>query len=149
VLARPVSQGRDNAQQASADQLERFPVLDQVGVVHDECRCGAEVDNAFRCRRHFAELVNMRHDLVAHLGLDFGDTFQVDLIDVRPHRIDRFVADIEVQFALGLGERDPELPPDAGAVARAEDGGHLRGCVAGDQRVLIAVVRHAGQFSCT
>jgi hypothetical protein len=65
VLPRELRQRRHRGHQPRAHQLERLAVLDQVRVVAHVRAGGAQVDDGARSRRLFAQVVHVRHHVVA------------------------------------------------------------------------------------
>ncbi len=100
------------------------------------------MDDAAGGRCDLTEVVDVCHDFMAQFAFEVGDAVEVDPVDGGSHLLDGRVADVEAQLALGLGEGDPELTPDAGSVTRAEDPAHLRRRVPADQGVLELVLGH-------
>ena len=95
------------------------------GVVADESAGGAEVEDGARRGRNVAEEVDVRHDVVAEAALVTGSRVKVDVVQVVAHLSGRLGGDVESQFALCLGQGQPEAPPCSEAEGGGEDALHL------------------------
>ena len=98
---------RDPAKQ----QLQAFPHQDQVGVVGDVGARRAQMNERPRRRRLLAQMVDVRHHVVADPLLVLRRTLQVGVVQVGAQLRERLLRDIEAELALGLHQRQPEPPP--------------------------------------
>jgi hypothetical protein len=66
-----------------------------------------------RERRDIAEGVDVRHHIVAEAPLESGRLLEVYVGEVSAHLRETLVGDVLYsQLAFGLGEGEPELPPE-------------------------------------
>ena len=137
-------EGRHHTQHtehAPAQQPERTPHEDEVGVVRDERACCTQVNELVRCWRHVAECVHVRHHVVTESALVGGRNFEVDGVEVGAHLRQRLIRNRDAQRLLGFSEREPDATPEAVSHARRPDLKHgLRG-VALRQRRGVALGR--------
>ncbi len=101
------SQRVDNTHQPVAHQLESLPQQDQIGVIGHETARSAQMDNGPRQGTLVAIGVHVRHDIMPQLTLVLLRHVKIDLVDVCAHFLQLVVANIDSQFLLGLGQRDP------------------------------------------
>jgi hypothetical protein len=66
---------------------------------------------------------------------------EIRVVEVRPHLRERGIGNVEAEFPLRLGQREPEPAPQADAVARPRAAAWLGRRSAGE-RGLVAVVGH-------
>jgi len=100
-----------DGQQLSAQIAQRVAVEDEIGVVgHIAARC-AQMDDALRARRHLAEAVDVRHDVVADLLFLGRDHVVVDGAHVGRELVHLRLRDGQAELVLGLRQRHPEPPP--------------------------------------
>ena len=122
MLPREVGQGRDAAHQAMAHEFQRGALEDQVGVVGDESAGRTQVDEAPGGRRFVAVEVNVRHHVVAETPLVLGRAVRIDrAVGGGTELRQRSFRDVESEFALRLGKRQPQAPPRSVAALRRED----------------------------
>ena len=130
-----------------ADDAERFAHLQDVGVVGDERRGRAEVDDAFRGWRLETVGVDVRHHVVPDLALAALGVVVVDVVGVRLQLGDLRVGDRQPELLLRLGERNPELPPRPELEVGGEEVRHLLRGVPLGERVLCGVARHGSNYT--
>jgi hypothetical protein len=99
------------------------------------------VDELLRRRRRVAERVHVRHHVVAESPLVRRDLLEVDVVEMGLHLRDRLVGDRHAEALLGLGEREPEAPPQPVPHLRRPQLEHRPGGVALGERRRIAIVR--------
>gem|GEM_PF-6589790 len=94
-----------------------------------------------RRRRRSRKRLNVRHHVVPKTPLKVASRRKVDVVDVGAHLLDPFIADerlpalvAHTQFALRLGQREPELSPGAVAPLRRPQFEHRLRCVPLAQR---------------
>ena len=109
---------------------QTFAHQDQVGIVGDIARRGAEVNNRRRQRGNRAEGMHVGHHIVATPLLLFRGHRVIDVVEVRLHLRDLLGADRQPQAALSLGQLDPQPPPRPESTVVRENGLHLFGGVA-------------------
>ena len=136
-----VGEGGDHRQQPRFDQIHGIAGDALLGVVADEARGGAEVEDGLGRRRPFGKDMEVGHDIVSGFALDHGDPLEVLFGDfeIRAHLLDGFERDVETEFELGLGQCQPHPPPCRITVAGREEVEHLGRGVPPRQRVIKAV----------
>ncbi len=137
--AREGGQGRDAREQPPQHELERLAVLDQLRVVRDVRAGRAEVDDAAGRGRHLAEVVDVRHHVMAQAALELGRAFEVDVIEPCTELLDRLGRDVQPQLALRLGQRQPESAPRLEFEGGGEQPRHLGRRVAAGERVVVGL----------
>ena len=140
-LAREGGQRAQHTNDTPAQQLEPAPHDDQVGVVGDERTRGTEVDELVRRGGHVAKGVDVSHHVVPEAPLVDGHLLEVDVVEVRAHLRQRLIRDRHPQPLLGLGEGEPEAPPESVPHAGRPQLQHRRGRVALGERGGVTVVR--------
>ena len=86
-------------------------MLDEVGVVAHVGAGGAQVDDGARLGRLLAQVMDVRHHVVAKLALQLGRALQVEVVQVRADRLDGRVGNGKPQLALRFRQRQPEPAP--------------------------------------
>ncbi len=97
----------EDGQQPAQHQPKPIPQDHAVGVVGDETAGGAEVDESTRSRCLVAEMVHVRHDVMAEAPLVACSGIEVCVVQVGPHIGDGRVGDLDTQLLLGLCQRKP------------------------------------------
>ena len=143
ILPGKVAQRPDHRRQPPRDQRERLAQQDEVGVVGHKAARGPQVDDRPGRGALVAVGIDVRHHVVPQLVLVLGGRGEVDVVDVGPQRGELLLGDRQPQLGLGLRQRDPQPPPRAVFALVAPQRGHLARRVAGDERILIFVVRHS------
>jgi len=72
---------------------------------------GSQVDNPTCPRAGIPIGMNMGHHIVAQFLLVLTGFFNIHVIEMGTHFLQLGVADLESQFLLGFGQRQPELSP--------------------------------------
>src|SRR5690606_8131136 len=135
VLARKVGERRNRCDQPLPHEQQRLPVLQQLRVVGDVCAGRAQVDVGPGRRCHLAEVMDVRHHVVAQLLFQLRRTGEVQRIEVRAHGGDRLVADVDAQLLLGFRKRQPQPAPHAELELVRKDPRHLLRRVPLHQRI--------------
>ena len=100
-----------------------------------------------RRRRLIAEMMHVSHHVVPEAPLVLRRRRQVGVVEVRPHRGERRVGDVEPELALALRQRQPHPPPQPDAVTLAPQPLHRGRGVAGAEGGAVAVVGHRNSRS--
>ena len=120
-LPRERRQRPEDPDDATTEDLESRPKLDQVGVIGDVGARRTQVDDPPGGRRDISEGVHVRHDVVAKPLLVAGDGREVDVVEVSAHVVDRGLRHVGSQRALRFGEREPDpAPPSVPRLGRPE-----------------------------
>src|SRR5262249_37784405 len=121
-------------------ELERLANQYQVGVVGDVAARRAQVNDPAGGRAAVAVCVDVRHHVVPQLALVLRRPGEIDVVDGRAQLGDLFDRDVEPQLALGLGQRDPQLPPGGMNRLRRPETDQLFGRITAEKGVLVLVV---------
>ena len=109
-----------------AQQAECIACGHQVGVVGDEARSGAQVNDGRRARAGTRERVHMGHDVVANEALLVARELKVDRVDVGAHFVELGLAYLrQAELLLGSGQVQPQLAPRGELALIAKAGQHL------------------------
>ena len=101
----------DNLYQAATNQNQAFFNLNQFRIVRDETTRRAEMYNRPRIRTLVAPRMDMSHDVVPQLAFVTVCGVEIDVVNVRPHFRELRVGDVQSEFLLRFGQRNPEPPP--------------------------------------
>ena len=147
VCAREAGERGDHAQQAAADQVHAGAGLDEIGVVGDIGRSGAQVDDAGGLGALQAVGMDMGHHVVADGFLALFRLFEVDVRLMGLEIRDLLFRDGQAQLPFRLGQQDPQLPPGLELVLGRKDETHARGGVAFDEGIFVLLdVVHGLRF---
>ncbi len=102
----------DDARELLSDETERLADLDEVGVADDVLGGGSEVNDGAGGWGGVTKGMDVGHDVVAELGFVTGGGVEVDVVEVIADVGDLVLGDVEAEFALGLGEGEPEAAPE-------------------------------------
>ena len=86
---------------------------EELGIVTDEGRGRAQVEDRLRSRRSVGKGLEVGHDVVASAFLVRLHPLEIILghLEVSPHLLDGLGRNLEPQLTLGLGQRQPHPPP--------------------------------------
>ncbi len=142
-LVGETGEGRDHRQHPRDHEVEGVAGDDEVGVVADEGRGRAEVEDRPGRRRTVGKGLEVGHDVVP--GALFVLPHPLEIVgghlEVGPHLLDGLVRNVEPELVLGRGQRQPQPPPGGVAVARLKRAAASRRGVAAGQRVVKAIER--------
>ena len=124
----------------AADEAQRVPVQDEVGVVGDKAARRAQVDDARRARAAEPVGVHVRHHVVAHLALARLHDGIVDLLDVRGKLVHLRLRHRQAQRMLGARQLRPEPPPRLKAAVGREEALHPFAGIARAQGAFVPVL---------
>ncbi len=133
LLAAEVVQGPRDADDPRPHDPQAFLDQDQVGAVGDVAGGRPQVQDSLGGGRLLAEGVDVGHDVVAQLPLQLGHPLQIEVLAGVLQGLQLLLADLEAEFALALGEGDPEVAPDQGPAPGGEVLLHHLAGVAGGQ----------------
>ena len=108
------------------EEDHRLPHQEQVGVVGDERARRAQVDVGSGGRSLIAEVVDMRHDVVAQAPLVLGGLVEISVVEVRPQLRERGIGNFQPELFLGFHQRQPQPAPQTDATALAPERLHGR-----------------------
>ena len=101
----------DQEQQFALDDLQRFTLLDEFGVVSDIAAGGSQVDDGGGGGAEFAQSADVAHHVVTELFFDLGDPVEVDIFQMGFEFGDLFVSDGESESLFVLSQGEPEAAP--------------------------------------
>ncbi len=140
---RELAERAERVHELRAQQLEAAAHQQEVGVVGDVRARGAEMNERARRRRHIAERMNVGHDVVAEAALVLGHALEVEVVEVGAHLGDRLVGDLHPERSLGLGQREPQRPPERMPRLWRPDLQHrARRIALGERRRVPRAIRH-------
>ena len=134
VAARHFAERHEHRLQAAEQQLQALAHQQQVGVVGDVGAGCAEVEIRPGRGRLVAEVVDVRHDVVAQPLLVLGGAIEVGVVEVGPQLRERGRGNVHSQLALPFHQREPQPPPQSDAPALAPQRLHRGGGVARGER---------------
>ena len=134
VAARSFAEGDEHRLQATEQQLQALAHQQQVGVVGDVGAGRAEVQVRSGRGRLVAEVVDVRHDVVAQAFLVLGGAIEVGVIEMGAQLRQRGRGNVQPQLALPFHQREPQPPPQSDAPALAPQRLHRGGGVARGER---------------
>ena len=137
----------EHGQEPAQHHAEPLPHHHDIGVVGHEGAGGAQVDHRLGVGRLVAEVVHVRHHVVAEALLIHRRLVQVRIVQVQTHLRDRRIGDRESELLFAFGQRQPDPAPEADAVRLAPETLHLEGGVAGAERGTVAGVGHRSAMS--
>jgi hypothetical protein len=132
--------------QAAANQNQTFLNLNQFRIVRYETTRRAKMDNRPRIRALISPRMNMSHDVVPQFALVTVRGIEIDVVDIRSHLGDLRVTDIQSEFLLTFGQRNPKPPPCGMLFLSRPDRGHFSRGISRDERVFVDVVGHNVSF---
>jgi hypothetical protein len=138
----------DHRGQSAGQKLQPLAHQNQIGVVGDVTACGTEMNNRPSLGADIAIGVHVGHHVVPQLSLVSRRRLEIDVINVGLQLLKLLLADVQAHLLLGLGQYDPQPPPQAKFSLLAEQLGHLGRGVAADERVFVICVRHGELTIC-
>ena len=121
----------DDLQQLSPEVLQAVPVENDVGVIGDIAAGGAQMDDTGGGGRGLAIGIHVGHHVVADFLFPCRGTGKVNVRDVGFQLLDLFLGDRQPQRMLGLGKRNPELPPGLNPLLLGKQVQHIVGSIPG------------------
>ena len=134
-LPREVAQPGHQCHDALFDDGQRFGHLQDLAIVGDVRRGGAEVDDGFRRRRLETIRVDVRHHIVTDLALTLFGVLVVDVLSVRFQLGNLLIGDRQPELLLRLGQSNPEPSPGSEFEIGREKVRHLSGGIPLRQRI--------------
>ena len=141
-LPREVAQLCHHAHDPLLHDLQAFGHLQDLGVVGDERRSRAEVNDRFGRGRLQAERIDVRHHVMPDLALATLGVFIVDVLRVHLHLRDLLLGDRKPKLFFSFGERDPEPSPRSEFEIGREEVRHFIRCVPIGERVRRGIASH-------
>ena len=121
----------DDLQQLSPEVFQAVPVENDVGVIGDIAAGGAQMDDTGGGGRGLAVGIHVGHHVVADFLFPCRGTGKVDVRDVGFQLLDLLFGDRQPQRMLGLGKRNPELPPGLNPLLLGKQVQHIVGSIPG------------------
>ena len=130
VAPRQVPQRDEHRCDAAQQQAQPLPHQHEVGVVGDVRAGGAEVEEGPRGGSLLAEVMDVRHHVMAQPLLMLGGALQVHVVQVGAQLRERLIGNVEAELLLRLHQREPQAPPQPDAPPLAPQRLHRRRGVA-------------------
>ena len=121
----------DDLQQLSPEVFQAVPVENDVGVIGNIAAGSAQMDDAGGGGRSLAVGIHMSHHVVANFFFPGSGTGKVNVRDVGFQLLDLLFGDRQPQRMLGLGKRNPELPPGLNPLLLGKQVQHIVGGIPG------------------
>ena len=121
----------DDLQQLSPEVFQAVPVENDVGVIGDVAAGRAQMDDTGGGGRGLAVGIHVRHHVVTDFLFPRRGTGEVDVRDVGFQLLDLLFGDRQSQRMLGLGKRNPELPPGLNPLLLGKQVQHIVGSIPG------------------
>ena len=148
VLLCKLAQRRDGVHKELADDEQPAAHTDDVRIVADVAARRAEVDDGLGLGAALAEGQHMRHNVVPYLVLMRGSGGIVNVVYMCAHLVELFIADIEPQLLLALGEREPQPAPCGKLVVVRKLALHLLVGIAAAEGVFVKFVHGISLYLC-
>ena len=97
-----ICQEFDNSEQFATDELQGIADIQDIGVIRDITRGGAEVDDTGSRFGLLAESIHVSHYIVSNLFFARVSDIIIDVINILLHFGDLFVGDVEPQRFLSF-----------------------------------------------
>ena len=104
-------EARQHGHRLGEHEFKRLADQDEIRIVTHVAARGAEVDDRFGRGRHLAEGMDVRHDVVARAAFVFERHLEVDVLEVLTHLVELRLGNVQAQFPLGFGQRQPAAAP--------------------------------------
>ena len=140
VLFCKLTERRDGVHKELADDEQPAAHTDDVRIVADVAARRAEVDDGLCLGAALAEGQHMRHNVVPYLVLMCGRGGIVDVVYMRAHLVELFIADAKPQLLLTLCEREPQPAPGGELVVVRKLALHLLIGIAAAEGVFVKFV---------
>jgi len=124
LFPREMSEILYHIEQAGLNQVQRTSHLNDIGIISNECRGGTQVDYGRGLWSCLRKCVNVTHDIMSCETFLPGCRFKVDIIQLLPHGIQLLIGYRQAQLPLAFRQGEPEAPPGAELVLRAEKPQH-------------------------
>ena len=135
IVSRHLAHRDEDGADPPEQQLHRLAHQHQVGVVGDVGARGAQMNEGAGGRRLIAEMMDVRHHVMAQPALVLRGFLEIGVVQVRAKLIHCCIRDPDSQILLPLHERQPQPAPQADAAALAPECLHRgRGVACGERR---------------